>query len=330
MMRRALSRTPSAAALAALISLAAADPAAAQQHEHAASTATAQMASTQAAAESDTTAQSSMSGMDHSTMDHSTMDHAAMDHATTEPMPGSSGDATPRTPIPTPTQADREAAFPTLQHMANHAPPLIGYLLVDRLEAWDTDHGNGQAWEVSGWYGGDIDRVWLRSEGERNEGRTDAADLELAWGHAISPWWDLLLGVRQDSQPGSAQTRAAIGLQGLAPYKFEFATTLYLGGQSNAQLRVEADYDVLLTNRLVLQPRIEANAALDDDPARGIGGGLDDVEAGLRLRYEISRRFAPYIGWIHSRRFGGSADLARASGEDTDDSRFVAGFRVWF
>lgn len=294
-------------------------------------------------------------GMDHATMEHGKpttphadhamhdpADHAGRPHAaaaaTAATPPGAActcadapAAALPREPIPPLTDADRTAAFPTLRaHTMQHGPARTGYLLFDRLEGWDADHGGGQAWEASAWYGGDIDRLWLRSEGERSGGHTEAADLEALYGHAVSPWWDLLVGVKQDFAPGAARTSAAFGVQGMAPYKFEVAATLYVGEGGSASARLEGEYDVLLTNRWILQPRLEADAAFADDRARGIGSGLSTLEAGLRLRYEISRRFAPYLGVVHERAFGATADYRREAGEAARDTRVVAGVRVWF
>ena len=154
--------------------------------------------------------------------------------------------------------------------------------------------------------GKDIDKLWLRSEGERVEGRTESADVELLYGRAISPWWDLVAGVRHDFQPGNAQSHAAIGVIGMAPYKFEVEATAYLGESGDLSARLEAEYDTLLTN------------------------GLSSIEAGLRLRYEIRREFAPYIGLVRERAFGGTADLRRAHGDPVDDTLVVAGVRIWF
>ncbi len=204
------------------------------------------------------------------------------------------------------------------------------YLLVDRLEGWDRDAGSGQAWEINGWYGGDLHRLRLRSEGEREGGRTHAADAELLYGRAISPWWEWVAGLRQDFAPGASRTRAALGFQGLAPYKFEVSATAYIGGGSGAALRLEGEYTLLLTSRWILQPRLEANFSAREDARRGEGGGLDSASAGLRLRYEVSRRFAPYIGWEHERRFGDAARFGEAEGEPSRASRFVAGVRFWF
>ncbi|HEY9254718.1 MAG TPA: copper resistance protein B [Stenotrophomonas sp.] len=267
------------------------------------------------------------SKMDHS-IDHSTMDHSTMDHSTMD----QSQDATdaPRTPLPALTKEDFASAFPVLQTTHAHSTKPVSYVLVDRLEGWNRDAGSGHAWEVNGWFGGDIHRLRLRSEGERAGGRTHSADVELLYGRAITPWWEMVAGVRQDFAPGAAQTRAAIGIQGLAPYKFEVSATAYLGGGSDAALRLEGEYTLLLSRRWILQPRVEAGLSANEDRSRGEGGGLDKLSAGVRLRYEVSRRFAPYVGWEHERRFGNAADLAREAGERARESRFVAGVRFWF
>ncbi len=235
----------------------------------------------------------------------------------------------PRTPIPPITDADRAAAAFAGGH-ATHDDGTYTFVLFDRLEATDGDHGRGQAWEVQAWMGKDIDKLWLRSEGERVEGRTESADVELLYGRAISPWWDLVAGVRHDFQPGDAQSHAAIGVIGMAPYKFEIEATAYLSEAGDLSARLEAEYDTLLTNRLILQWLAEAELHGEDDPARGIGSGLSTVEAGLRLRYEIRREFAPYIGIERTHRFGDTAGFARAAGEPAAETRWVAGIRMWF
>lgn len=238
---------------------------------------------------------------------------------------------TPREPIPAVTDADITAAFPALKpHSMEHASPFNSLVLFDHLEAWDNARSTGQSWGVAGWFGNDIDRLWLRSEGNRNDGQLGDWSVDALYGHAISPWWDVVAGVRHDQGHGGRLSRAAIGLQGMTPYKFETSATVYLGGDRKAELALELEYDVLLTNRLILQPMFEASIALDDDASRGVGAGLGHVEAGLRLRYEITRRFAPYIGFVHERAFGDTADLQRNAGEAASESRWVAGVRFWF
>lgn len=241
------------------------------------------------------------------------------------PMP-----AEPREPIPVVTDADRRAAFPDVTGHAVHDNAIHTYWLLDRLEAWDADGGTGVAWEAQAWIGTDINRLWLRSEGERAGGHTEAADLEVLYGRSIARWWDLLVGVRHDRKPGDPQNFAAVGVMGLAPQRFEIQATAYVGERGQTAARFEVEYDLLLTNRLILQPLVGAEFHGKDDPARGIGSGLATVEAGLRLRYHLRREFAPYIGIVRERAFGTTADYRRQDGEDIDDTRFVAGLRIWF
>lgn len=252
-----------------------------------------------------------------------TMDHAAMGHTMAAP------DA-PRTPIPAPTDADRAAAFAYADNHAVHDNTIQQYFLIDRLEGFDADEGGGLAWEVQSWVGTDLDRLWLRSEGERVGGRTERADLEVLYGRAFARWWDVVAGVRHDFKPGDSQDFLAIGVVGLAPYKFEVDATAYLGERGQTAARLEIEYETLLTNRLILQPAVELDLYGEDDPARGIGSGPSTAEAGLRLRYEFRREFAPYVGVVHERAFGRTADFRRERGEDARDTRLVAGVRIWF
>lgn len=235
--------------------------------------------------------------------------------------------APPRAPLAAITDADRAAAFPVLDHAAmQHAPALHGLLRINRLEQWHGRHGSGQAWEADGWIGGDLNRLWLRSEGERHAARTAAATLDVLYGRSLSPWWDIVVGARHAFRPADPRTWAALGVQGLAPYKFETRATVYVGSAGQMLAVAEIEYDVLLTNRLILQPRIEATLAARDEPRRGIGRGLDSTEAGLRLRYEFSRRIAPYLGLVHER----LSDNAAAQAGHARDTRWVVGLRTWF
>lgn len=263
------------------------------------------------------------SNMDHSTMDHSTMDHSTMDH-------GPPQDRQTPAPLPPVTAADRAAAFPEVMAHGMRDKDVHSYFLANRFETWDADAGKTLLWEGQAWIGTDTKRLWIRSEGERSGGDTEAADLELLYGHSISPWWDVVVGMKQDFAPGSSQTWAAAGVMGVAPQKFELAATAYVGQSGRTAARVEADYELLLTNRLILQPRLEANLFGKDDPLRSQGSGLATVETGLRLRYEITRRFAPYVGLAHERAFGRTAAFRRREGGDANDWRLVVGVRFWF
>ncbi|WP_207793713.1 copper resistance protein B [Pseudomonas lopnurensis] len=260
-------------------------------------------------------------------MDHGSMDHGAMAHPPASGIPPSRES---RSPVPTIRDADRAAAFPDLPPHPMHQGGSNFLFLADQLEWQDADEGSTLAWDLSGWIGGDVDRLAFRSEGERSNGHTEQAELQLLWSHAIGPWWETVAGVRQDFEPGSAQTWAAFGVQGMPLYGLETEITAFLGEGGQSALRLEADYDILLTRRWVLQPTAELNLHGRNDEARGVGAGLSDANLGLRLRYEISRQFAPYVGVSWSRAYGNSADLLRADGEDTRETRLVAGIRFWF
>jgi len=202
-----------------------------------------------------------------------------------------------------------------------------GMLLLDQLE-YVHSRGSGNATAIDGeaWYGGDIDKLWLKFEGQSG----DALRTEALWSRATTPFWDTQLGVRHDSGVGPGRTWAAFGVEGLAPYWFETEATFYVGQGGRVAARVQAAYNARLTQRLILQPEFEANFYGRSDPRRGIGSGLSDAEFGLRLRYEIRREFAPYLGVVWQQRFGRTADFARGRGERADDLQFVAGMRVWF
>ncbi|HEX8777167.1 MAG TPA: copper resistance protein B, partial [Rhodanobacter sp.] len=206
----------------------------------------------------------------------------------------------------------------------------LGMLRFDRLEAFHAEHGDGQAWELNGWYGTDTDKLWLRSEGERESGQSGAGDVEALWSRAVAPYWDTQLGVRHDFGDGPSRQWLAFGVQGLAPYWFELEATAYAGPSGRTAARLRAGYELLLTQRLILQPELEANLYGKADPARRIGSGLADASLGLRLRYEFRRQFAPYLGVVWTRRYGGTADFAREEHHPVFDRQFVAGLRIWF
>ena len=248
-------------------------------------------------------------------------EHTAMGHCTPEQ---------PREPIPPITDADRAAAFPALSHAGMaHGPARYSRVRFNRLEAWDSADASGQSWEGSASYGGDIHRVWLRSSGDRASGRTGSSRVEALYSRAVVRWWDVVAGVRQDIRPGS-RTRAAIGMQGIAPYLFEVSALAYAGDGGGVAAKLEAEYDLRFSNRLILQPLLEVELNTKDDSARGTGSGLSKAEGGLRLRYEVTRRFAPYVGIAHERMFGRTAEYHEADGEPSRETRVVAGIRFWF
>jgi copper resistance protein B len=263
--------------------------------------------------------------VDHSKMDHSKMDHAEMVQDTEKPI------QQPLTPIPAVSDLDRLAAFPIVDEHAMHGEnSVFGMLLFERLEAWDASPGTGLAWDAQAWVGTDINRLWVRSEGEQVAGELESAGLELLYGRSVAPWWDVVAGLRHDFKPGQSQDFLAVGVIGMTPYKFELEATAYIGQSGRSAARFALEYETLLSNRLIAQPVIEAEFNGRSDATRSIGSGLSTAEAGLRLRYEFSRRFAPYIGVSWEKAYGQTAQYRLQEGEDTQEMRVVAGLRMWF
>lgn len=247
-----------------------------------------------------------------------------------QPATDSAGPQEPLSPIPALTDEDRAAAFPDLSGHPAHDQKIYSFVLFDQLE-WQNSDGSGTVvWDNKGWIGGDVNRLWFRTEGESGWRRVHEAEAHLLYGRAFSRWWDLVAGVRQDVRPGPAQTWVAVGIQGLAPQFFEVEATAYVGASGRTQARLEAEYEMLMTNRLILQPRGEMNLFGKSDPGRGIGSGLSTAEAGLRLRYEFRREFAPYVGIAWNQKFGRTADFSRANSEETGSTRLTLGIRFWF
>ena len=232
--------------------------------------------------------------------------------------------------IPPITDADRAAAFPDVEGHAVHDNVVNYYVLFDQLEWQRGDGGSGASWETKGWIGRDRDRFWFRTEGAGNGGRLGNSQTHLVYGRAIARWWDVVVGLRQDIRPGPAQTWAAVGVQGLAPYWFDVEATAYVGASGRTHVRFEAEYELLLTNRLVLQPLVEVEIYGKSDAEHGMGAGLSTADAGVRLRYEFRREIAPYVGVTWSRKFFETGDLAEAAGDRADGARLALGLRLWF
>jgi len=217
--------------------------------------------------------------------------------------------------------------------MAHHmGGQTVTALFVDRLEYQRHDGDGALVWEVAAWRGGDIHRLWFKSEGERSldPAELEDAEVELRYGRAVSPFFDLQAGVRRDFGPGQSRSHLALGVHGLAPHWFELDAAAYLSERGDLTAKVEAEYEVLLTQRLILQPRLEVALAAQAVPELEIGSGLGTVGAELRLRYEIRRTFAPYVGVSRHRAFGETRDLLRLAGRETDGTALVAGVRIWF
>jgi len=223
-----------------------------------------------------------------------------------------------------------------------------GKVMLEQLEWRGAQDGGAGAWDAEGWYGGDYNKLWIKTEGRAACGarrpwmvgrRVDPGTVpracpdtssEVLFDRVIARWWDAQAGIRQDFGKGPARTWFALGAQGLAPYWLDIEATLYVGDEGRTAARVKADYDLLLTQRLILQPYAEANLYGKADPRRQIGSGLSDMELSLRLRYEVRRELAPYLGVGWFKRFAGTAELARAAGEGSDEMELIAGLRVWF
>lgn len=202
---------------------------------------------------------------------------------------------------------------------------------IDRLEYQLNDDKNNRVWDAQGWIGGDYNKLWLKTEGEGAPGDPlESTELQALYSRTIAPFWDIQAGVRHDFNPNPDRTFGVIGLQGLAPYWFEVDTAFFAGEQGDVRWRGEFEYELLLTQKLILQPRLEINASFDDQPEYGLGSGLNNMELGLRLRYEIRREFAPYIGVSWAKQYGDTADFAEAEGESTSTVSFVMGIRAWF
>lgn len=203
-------------------------------------------------------------------------------------------------------------------------------LLEQAEDRWNgRDHQfryDGQAWA-----GTDYDKLWLKSEGlVTRSGRFTDGRHELLYDRAVSAYFDLQAGVRVDLDDARTRTWAALGVQGLSVYFFDVEATTYASDGGHYAARLKASYDLLLTNRLILQPETELNFYTRSDPGRRTGSGLSDIDAGLRLRYELSREFAPYVGVSYAGLFGQSASFARREGDSPHQVRLSFGVRTWF
>ena len=208
--------------------------------------------------------------------------------------------------------------------------PVLYMLKVDQLEARDADDGTVTAWEGDLWIGKDLNKLWIKTEGERSSEGTESAEFQLLYSRAIDANWDLQLGLRHDANPDPERNWAVLGFYGVSPYWFEIDSALFIEEDGQTNLRFAAEYEFMLTQKWVLSPEIEVNWFSEDDTELGIGSGLADIEAGLRLRYEISRKFAPYVGVNYEQLLGDTADIAEAAGEETGETQLVAGLRFWF
>ena len=267
--------------------------------------------------------------------------HAGHDMSDMAAMPGMESPDTEigDTPAPAPPAdhaadavfgADEMEQSRTMLRHENGGTP--AYSIVFNLAEYRVQKGgDAYRWDGEGWFGGDIDRFVVKTEGEGAvRGGVESAEVQALYSRAINPWFNLQAGVRHDFKPGPQRSYATIGFEGVMPYWFEVEGALFLSDKGDVLGRLEGYYDQRITQNLVLQPRVELNFAAQDVPAGGIGSGLSDAELGLRLRYEIKREFAPYIGVSWERKIGDSARFARAAGERVQATSFVVGIRTWF
>ncbi|MGE4431786.1 MAG: copper resistance protein B [Sphingobium sp.] len=276
---------------------------------------------------------------DHSAHQGHDGGHGAMPAADETPMQGGPRqDASMQAPPPVPTDHAADSLFdPAAMAAARKAMRKeaggmgASMLMLDRLEWRPAKGADGYAWELEGWTGGDIDRIAIKSKGEGAfGGPLESAEVQLGWRHALDPWFSLRMGVRQDLEPRPRRTQAVLAIEGLAPYWFEVEGEIFLSHKGEVTARAEASYDQRITQSLILQPAAELTISAQKVPERGQGAGLTSIELGLRLRYEIAREFAPYLGLNWERRLGRTADYRRAEGEKPGSLRFVTGIRLWF
>lgn len=281
-------------------------------------------------------ATSAMPGMD---MTGGDADHAS--HAMAMPEATPSGTALPAGDAPAPLPpsdhyADRQ--FPgaemhrsRMAMMREEGGRSISQIMFNLAEVQIRGGKDGYRWDGEGWFGGDINRLTIKTEGSGafREG-VESAEVQALYSRAVGPYFNLQAGVRHDFQPTPNRTYATIGFEGLAPYMFEVEGAVFLSNKGDLLGRLEGYYDQRITQRLILQPRIELNLSAQDVPENRLGAGLTDAELGLRLRYEIAREFAPYIGVSYEAKTGRTADFARADGKDATSTSFVAGVRFWF
>jgi copper resistance protein B len=217
------------------------------------------------------------------------------------------------------------------EHAHDHGDdPILTRLIVDQLEIRDDEGNEPVALEAQAWIGKDLNKLWLKTDVERRDGKTEEAEVQALYSRAIAPFWDIQMGVRYDSKPTPTRTWGAIGVQGLSPYWFDVDTALFIGESGHTAARFSAEYELLFTQRWILSPSVEINVYGQNDAETGTGSGLSEAQAGLRLRYEIRREFAPYIGVNWNKQFGNTADFAKASGEAVSDTQWVVGLHVWF
>ena len=202
-------------------------------------------------------------------------------------------------------------------------------VLFDQLELQFVHGEPGSRWDSKSWIGGDLNRLWFRTEGDAVDGVLDTAEAQLLYGRSFARWWDVVAGIRYDPRPSPSHTWLAIGVQGLAPYFLDVQATAFIGPSGHTAGRIEVEHELLLTQRLVMQSLVELSLSGKDDPDRGVGAGLSTGEVGFRFRYEIKRELAPYAGVVWHKKLFGTGDATREAGGDAGGWHVVGGLRFW-
>jgi len=265
-------------------------------------------------------------------MDHS-HHHVADDVPTQQPIDPDDGKDPP---VPADHAADRifghdAMAVARAHSQHEHGQAQLFTVAIDRAEVRSVDGQDGYHWDAEAWYGGDINRVILKTKGDGTwQGGVETSQLQILYSRAIDPYFDLHAGIRQDFAPGPSRTSATVGVEGLAPFYIETEAALFLSTRGDLLGLMELHYEQLITQRLVLEPRVEFTFAAQDVPVNEIGVGLSSLETGVRLRYDIVRNIAPYIGVFYERKIGAAAGFARAAGHDTAETSLVIGISTWF
>jgi copper resistance protein B len=223
--------------------------------------------------------------------------------------------------------SDMHGVEPLHDHGDN---PVITKVMFDQLELRNDDGANPLVVDAQVWIGKDLNKLWLKTDVEKRDGEIEEAEVQALYSRAIAPYWDLQMGIRHDLKPTPTRTWGVLGVQGLAPYFFEVDAAFFIGESGKTALRISTEYELLFTQKLILSPELAANLYGQNDVETGTGSGLSDITAGLRLRYEIKREFAPYIGVSWSKQFGTTANMTEYKGESASDTTLVAGLRIWF
>ena len=212
-----------------------------------------------------------------------------------------------------------------------HGSIVTSKILIDQLETRIRKGRDGYFLNAEAWYGGDLNKVWLKAEVEGEFGRgPEHVEVQALYSRAIDPWWNLQAGIRYDFRPDPERAYLVLGIEGLAPYWFEIDAAAFVSHKGDISARFEVETDQRLTQKLILQPRVELDVAAQDVPEIGVGSGLSSAELGLRLRYEFKPEFAPYVGVAYERAFGDTADFRRAAGDKAGGFNFLVGLRAWF